>query len=199
MDLQQALDIVSYKIGLRFGEAALGDDVFLDEKIHEAILDKASGNEQQFDLKQYMIATKMVSAERSRLFTVKNQQFLVDNALKDGITTTESGVQYEILQQGPGTGPRPSAESQVTVNYTGTLIDSMVFDASADRGGPATFGVSKVIKGWQEAIQLMQVGDKYRFYVPQELGYGDRGVGSDIPPFATLIFEVELLEISQVH
>lgn len=194
MDLKQALDIVSYKIGLRFGESALGDEVFLDEKIHEAILDKAAGNEQTFDLKQYMVATKMVSAERSRLFTVKNEQFLTDNATNDDVVQTESGMQYKVLQQ--GSGKSPSDSNEVTVNYTGKLIDGMVFDSSVERGEPATFGVSKVIAGWREGIKLMNIGSKYQFFIPQALGYGDRGVGSDIPPFATLVFEVELLEIS---
>ena len=158
MDLKQALDIVSYKIGLRFGESALGDEVFLDEKIHEAILDKAAGNEQTFDLKQYMVATKMVSAERSRLFTVKNEQFLTDNATNDDVVQTESGMQYKVLQQ--GSGKSPSDSNEVTVNYTGKLIDGMVFDSSVERGEPATFGVSKVITGWREGIKLMNIGSK---------------------------------------
>lgn len=195
MDLQQALDIVSYKIGLRFGEAALGDELFLDEKIHEAILDKASGNEQTVDLKQYMVATKVVSAERTRLFQVNNENFLTENLSQSDVNSTESGLQYQIIEDS-NSSTKPSANDEVTVHYTGKLIDGMVFDCSIERGEPATFAVNKVIAGWTEGLQLMSVGSKYKFFIPQDLAYGDRGVGSDIPPFATLVFEVELISIN---
>ncbi len=194
MDLQEALNIVSYKIGLRFGETALGDELFIDDKIHEAILDKAAGNEQQIDLKIYMQATQMVSAERSRLFKVKNEHFLTENATNPEVTTTHSGLQYKVIH--PADGARPSLTDTVTVHYTGKLIDGTVFDSSIERGQPATFAVAKVIAGWTEALQLMQVGSKLQLFIPQQLGYGSRGVGSDIPPHATLVFDVELLAIS---
>jgi FKBP-type peptidyl-prolyl cis-trans isomerase len=196
MELKEALDIVSYKIGLRFGETALGDELFLDEKIHEAILDKAAGVEQEIDLKVYMQATQMVSAERTRLFKVKNEKFLTENAANSDVKTTDSGLQYKVIQAVEADQPRPGATDTVTVHYTGKLIDGTVFDSSEERGGPATFAVEKVIAGWAEAIQLMQVGEKFQLFIPQELGYRKRGVGSDIPPYATLVFDVELLAIS---
>ena len=196
MELTEALDIVSYKIGLRFGETALGDELFLDEKIHEAILDKAAGAEQEIDLKVYMQATQMVSAERTRLFKVKNEDFLTENAVNSDVKTTNSGLQYKVIQAVEADQPRSGATDTVTVHYTGKLIDGTVFDSSEERGGPATFAVEKVIAGWAEAIQLMQVGEKFQLFIPQELGYRKRGVGSDIPPYATLVFDVELLAIS---
>ena len=106
---------------------------------------------------------------------------------------TESGLQYEVLTE--GTGAKPTAASSVRVHYTGSLIDGTVFDSSVKRGTPAEFPVGGVIKGWTEALQLMTVGSKWRLTIPQELAYGERGAGASIPPFATLIFEVELLEI----
>jgi FKBP-type peptidyl-prolyl cis-trans isomerase FklB len=194
MELKEALDIVSYKIGLRFGETALGDELFLDTKIHEAILDKAAGSEQQIDLKVYMQATQMVSAERTRMFQVKNEVFLTENISNSDVKTTESGLQYKVIQAAKGV--KPILTDSVTVHYTGKLICGTIFDSSVERGEPATFAVKKVIAGWAEALQLMQVGEKYQLYIPQGLGYGKRGMGSDIPPYATLVFDVELLAIS---
>lgn len=199
MDLKEALDIVSYKIGLRFGETALGDELFLDEQIHQAIRDKAAGTEREIDLKVYMVATQTVSAERSRLYQVKNEQFLTENAKKPNVKITDSGLQYivitEALKSADTAASRPSPTDSVTVHYTGTLICGTEFDSSIERGTPATFAVDKVIPGWSESIQLMQVGEKYKLYIPQALGYGKRGMGGDIPPHSTLIFEVELLSI----
>ncbi len=194
MEINEAIDIVSYKIGLRFGEAASADQLFDKAAILQAIEDKKNGCEREIDMKQYMLATKMVSAERSRRFKVTNEQFLTENNDKEGIITTESGVQYKILNA--GSGATPSAKDNVTVHYTGKLIDGTVFDSSVERGESATFAVSNVIAGWAEAIQLMPLGATFELFIPQELGYSDRGVGSDIPPFATLIFEVELLAIN---
>lgn len=195
MELEEAIDMVSYKIGLRFGEAAASDELFDKEAILKAVEDKKNGTEREIDLKQYMLATKMVSAERSRRFKLNNEAFLTSNKDDDGVLTTDSGLQYKVVEQ--GTGATPTAADTVTVHYTGKLIDGFVFDSSVERGEPATFAVNKVITGWTEALQLMPVGSKYQLFIPQELGYGDRGVGSDIPPFATLVFEVELLEIEK--
>ena len=121
-----------------------------------------------------------------------NEAFLAENAKKAGVTTTASGLQYEVLKA--GTGIKPTAASVVKVHYHGTLIDGTVFDSSVERKEPATFGVSEVIKGWTEALQLMPVGSKWRLYIPQELAYGPAEQGT-IKPFSTLIFDVELINI----
>jgi FKBP-type peptidyl-prolyl cis-trans isomerase FklB len=123
----------------------------------------------------------------------EGEKFLQENALREEVKTTESGLQYEVLVAGKGA--KPTAESTVKVHYEGTLIDGTVFDSSYERGEPIEFPLSGVIKGWTEGLQLMPVGAKYKLYIPYELGYGERGAGQNIPPFATLIFTVELLEI----
>ena len=128
--------------------------------------------------------------------TVKEdgEKFLAENALKEGVTTTESGLQYEVIKMGKG--KKPAATDRVKVHYHGTLTDGTVFDSSVERGEPTSFGLNQVIKGWTEGLQLMPVGSKFRFYIPQELGYGAQSAGS-IPPYSTLIFEVELLSIEK--
>jgi FKBP-type peptidyl-prolyl cis-trans isomerase len=123
-------------------------------------------------------------------------QFLAANKVKPGIKTTASGLQYEVITQ--GTGAKPAATDQVTVNYKGTLLDGIEFDSSYKRGEPTTFGLNQVIPGWTEGLQLMQEGSKYRFFVPYNLAYGSRATpDGSIPPFSTLIFEVELIKIGQ--
>lgn len=128
--------------------------------------------------------------------TVKEdgEKFLAENGLREGVITTESGLQYEVIKMGKG--KKPSATDRVKVHYHGTLIDGTVFDSSVDRGEPIAFNLNQVIKGWTEGVQLMPVGSKFRFYIPQELGYGAQQAGS-IPPYSTLIFEVELLDIEK--
>jgi FKBP-type peptidyl-prolyl cis-trans isomerase FklB len=123
----------------------------------------------------------------------EGEKFLQENALRDEVKTTESGLQYEVLVQGKG--PKPTAESTVKVHYEGTLIDGTVFDSSYQRGEPIEFPLNGVIKGWTEGLQLMPVGSKYKLYIPYELGYGERGAGQSIQPYSALIFTVELLEI----
>lgn len=123
----------------------------------------------------------------------EGQQFLAENAKRPEVTTTESGLQYEVLKEGDG--PKPEATDKVTVHYHGTLVDGTVFDSSVERGQPATFPLNGVIKGWTEGLQYMPVGSKYKFYIPSDLAYGPRGAGGKIGPNATLIFEVELLSI----
>lgn len=119
--------------------------------------------------------------------------FLAENGAKEGVEVTESGLQYEVLREGDG--PRPGPEDRVSIHYKGTLIDGTQFDSSYDRGQPATFGVGGVIPGFSEGLQLMPVGSQYRLVIPSEIGYGPSGSGRTIGPNATLIFEVELLEI----
>ncbi len=121
------------------------------------------------------------------------KKFLEENAQRKEVKVTDSGLQYEILQKGEG--PVPTASDKVKVHYHGTLIDGTVFDSSVERGEPITFPVTGVIKGWQEALQMMPVGSKWKLYIPSELAYGQRGAGANIGPNSVLIFEVELLEI----
>jgi len=123
------------------------------------------------------------------------EAFLAANGKKDGITTTASGLQYEVIT--PAKGDKPKATDTVKVHYRGTLIDGTEFDSSIARGEPATFPLNRVIAGWTEGVQLMNVGSKYRFYVPSTLAYGPRGAGAKIGPNSALIFEVELLEIAK--
>ena len=121
------------------------------------------------------------------------QKFLDENAKREGVVTTTSGLQYEVLKEGSGDSPKET--DKVTVHYHGTLIDGTVFDSSVDRKQPATFPVNGVIPGWIEALQLMNIGAKYKLFIPSKLAYGERGAGGAIGPNATLIFEVELISI----
>ncbi|MFT4666220.1 MAG: FKBP-type peptidyl-prolyl cis-trans isomerase FklB [Polaribacter sp.] len=120
-------------------------------------------------------------------------KFLAANKVREGVTTTASGLQYEVMTQGDGA--KPTASDKVSVHYHGTLMDGTVFDSSVDRGQPASFGVTQVISGWVEGLQLMNVGSKYKFFIPYDLAYGERAAGPAIGPFSTLVFEVELLGI----
>lgn len=132
-------------------------------------------------------------AEKAKTAGAEGIAFLEENAKKDSIKVTASGLQYEILTE--GSGEKPSAESTVSTHYHGTLIDGTVFDSSVDRGQPAEFPVNRVIAGWTEALQMMPVGSKWRLYVPHNLAYGERGAGGAIGPYQALIFDVELLAI----
>jgi FKBP-type peptidyl-prolyl cis-trans isomerase len=125
--------------------------------------------------------------------SAEGEAFLAENASKEGVIVTESGLQYEVLREGEGVTPSP--EDRVSIHYKGTLLDGTQFDSSYDRGQPATFGVTGVIPGFSEGLQLMNVGSHYRFFIPSEIGYGPNGSGRVIGPNATLVFEVELLEI----
>jgi FKBP-type peptidyl-prolyl cis-trans isomerase FklB len=136
------------------------------------------------------------SAKQNEMLEMNKQKgelFLAENAKKENVVTLPSGLQYEILIE--GNGAIPTATDTVNCHYHGTLIDGTVFDSSVQRGQPATFGVTQVIKGWVEALQLMPVGSKWRLFVPSDMAYGKQGAGNDIQPNATLIFEVELLGI----
>lgn len=126
--------------------------------------------------------------------SAENENFLKENAAKEGVTLLPSGLQYEVLQQGTGAMPGPT--SRVTVHYEGKLTNGQVFDSSYKRGQPATFGVNQVIAGWTEAMQLMNEGAKWRLTIPPDLGYGARGAGGSIPPNAVLVFDVELIKVS---
>lgn len=133
------------------------------------------------------------AAEQGRAAKSAGEAFLKENAKKPGVVTLPSGLQYEVLNE--GTGRRPKATDTVRCHYEGTLVDGTVFDSSYSRGVPAEFGLQQVIAGWTEGVQLMSEGAKYRFYIPYHLGYGERGAGGAIPPYAALVFDVELLNV----
>ncbi|MEM9168460.1 MAG: FKBP-type peptidyl-prolyl cis-trans isomerase [Pseudomonadota bacterium] len=134
----------------------------------------------------------VISPERN---LEKAQAFLEENGAEEGVEVTESGLQYTVLESGPDDGASPSADNQVTVHYKGTLLDGTEFDSSYSRGQPATFPLNGVIPGWTEGVQLMSVGDKFRFFIPPALAYGERGAGARIGPNEALIFDVELIEV----
>jgi FKBP-type peptidyl-prolyl cis-trans isomerases 1 len=145
-------------------------------------------------LNKYFQKAKETETQKLKL---AGQQFLAENMTKEGVKTTSSGLQYQVIKATEGAKPKET--DSVTVHYTGTLIDGKKFDSSIDRGQPITFPLNQVIKGWTEGVQLMSVGSKYKFFVPYTLGYGEQGAGNGaIPGFATLIFEVELLGIKPV-
>lgn len=148
--------------------------------------------QQEAMAKQQEEAAKKAELEHADV-KAAGEKFLEENKAKEGVMVTESGLQYQVLKE--GTGEKPTAASTVRVHYHGTLTDGTVFDSSVDRGEPAEFGVGQVIKGWTEGLQLMSVGSKYKFFIPQELAYGATPRGGQIKPFSALIFEVELLEI----
>jgi len=162
-----------------------GKTLLTEEEVRAALAQLQSSVRQKAEAK---------SKEEGAANRKTGEEFLAANKAKPGVVTLPSGLQYKILQE--GTGPKPTASDTVSCNYVGTLISGKEFDASAKHGGPASFPVSGVIKGWTEALQLMPVGSKWQLFVPADLAYGDRGAGGDIGPGDTLIFEVELLSIA---
>lgn len=192
----------SYGIGLQMGEqlAANPFEGLEIEAAQAGLFDAFNKQELQVDPQDLQAAFQEIQqkmqaaqAEQSKEVIAAGEAFLADNAKRDEVTVTESGLQYEILEAGEG--DKPTADSTVRTHYHGTLIDGSVFDSSYDRGQPAEFPVGGVIKGWTEALQLMPVGSKWRLYVPYELAYGERGAGGAIGPYSTLVFDVELLDI----
>ena len=142
------------------------------------------------ELEQKQNAAK---AEAGKAAKEEGAKFLAENAKKEGITVTKSGLQYEVLTE--GTGKKPKASDTVRCHYEGCLLDGTIFDSSYKRNEPADFGLQQVIAGWTEGVQLMAEGAKYRFYIPYLLAYGERGAGAQIPPYSTLIFDVELIKV----
>lgn len=193
---------VSYGIGLQMADQ-LAQSAFegLDlELVVEGLQDVAHGNDIQVGNEDLQLAFQVVSEKQEALAAEQQEKqsemgrlFLQDNAKRDDVSETTSGLQYEVLVEGKG--EKPSASSTVRVHYHGMLIDSTVFDSSVARGEPAEFPVNGVIAGWTEALQLMPVGSKWRLFIPHDLAYGERGAGAAIPPYSALIFEVELLDI----
>jgi FKBP-type peptidyl-prolyl cis-trans isomerase len=198
------IDSVSYAIGVIVGaqnlsqlEKAPGGDEINKEAMAAAFRASSLGEDSIISPEQANVLVQKFFEGANERKAQKNLEegnaFLEKNKSRAGVTTTESGLQYEILTA--GTGPMPTAADQVRVHYHGTLIDGKVFDSSVDRGEPVVFGVGQVIPGWTEALQLMPVGSKWKIYLPSNIAYAERGAGGDIGPNAALIFEVELLEI----
>ena len=194
-----------YAIGVKIGEQLLisKDDLDLDA-LHMGMKDTFEGkqprlsvDEAQKALMAYQESKQKREQERMELMALKNKSdgeaFLAKNAKVKGVKTLPSGLQYRVVKA--GTGPKPKATDTVVTHYRGTLIDGKIFDSSYERGEPATFPVNGVIRGWTEALQLMKTGAKWQLFLPSELAYGQNGAGGMIGPNATLLFEVELLEI----
>ncbi|MFT5579420.1 MAG: FKBP-type peptidyl-prolyl cis-trans isomerase FklB [Paraglaciecola psychrophila] len=193
---------VSYGIGRQMGDQLANNpfDGIDANAVAEGVVDALNGTaspiepallEAAFNEIHQEIQAKQ--AEQSKAQSAEGDAFLAENAKRDDITITESGLQYEVMTAGDG--DKPLASSTVRTHYHGSLIDGTVFDSSVDRGEPTEFPVNGVIAGWTEALQLMGVGSKWRLYVPYQLAYGERGAGGAIGPYAALIFEVELLAV----
>jgi FKBP-type peptidyl-prolyl cis-trans isomerase FklB len=192
----------SYGIGRQIGDQVASNPFEgLDANaVAQGVMDSLNGAELAVSPEDLRTAFGVINeriqaerAEKAKAASAEGVKFLEENAKKDGVVVTESGLQYEILVEGDG--EKPTAASTVKTHYHGTLIDGTVFDSSYDRGQPAEFPVGGVIKGWTEALQLMAVGSKWRLTIPYELAYGEQGAGGAIGPFQTLVFDVELLEI----
>ncbi|OOF38943.1 peptidylprolyl isomerase [Rodentibacter rarus] len=191
----------SYGIGLQIGQQLLDSQMEITvESVAKGIFDAINHNQPALDINELMLSVQQLQQQAAQVqqaqFKVIEEEgkaFLTENAKKAGVTVTDSGLQYEIITE--GTGAKPSATDKVRVHYTGTLPNGTVFDSSVSRGQPAEFPVNGVIRGWVEALQMMPVGSKWKLTIPHELAYGERGAGASIPPFSTLVFEVELLDI----
>ena len=200
------MDKVSYALGLGIGQqlVQMGASELNIDDFAQAIKDVISGSELKV---QHREAQKIVQeyfqkqeeklsaqrAEAGKQHKEAGEKYLAENANKEGVITLPSGLQYKVLKE--GNGKKPSAKDTVMCHYEGFLIDGTVFDSSVQRGEPATFPLQQVIAGWTEGLQLMQEGAKYRFFIPYRLGYGEGGAGASIPPFAALIFDVELIQV----
>ena len=200
------MDKLSYALGLGIGHQLLqmNAEGLNRDDFAQAIKDVMTGGElkmkdaeaqqivQQFFAEQEAIQ-QAANAEKGKAAKTEGEQFLAENAKKEGVKTTASGLQYQVLRE--GNGKQPKATDQVECHYEGTLIDGTKFDSSYDRGQTATFPLNQVIAGWTEGLQLMHEGAKYRFFIPYQLAYGERGAGASIPPYAALIFDVELVAV----
>lgn len=200
------MDKLSYALGLGIGRqlAQIGATSLSIDDFATAIKDVLAGAElkvsdqeaqtlvQEFFRKQEEKAN-VEMAEKGKKAKAEGEQYLADNAMKEGVVTLPSGLQYKVLSE--GNGKKPKATDKVKCHYEGFLVDGTVFDSSIRRGEPAVFPLNQVIAGWTEGLQLMQEGAKYRFFIPYHLGYGEHGAGASIPPYAALVFDVELIEV----
>nr|WP_308535872.1 FKBP-type peptidyl-prolyl cis-trans isomerase [uncultured Prevotella sp.] len=200
------MDKLSYALGIGIGTqlSGMGAANLNIDDFAQAIKDVIAGNDLKVSNKEAQTLVnnffaeqeakqKAAAEEAGKAAKAIGEDFLAENAKKENVTVLPSGLQYEIIKE--GNGKKPGATSQVKCHYEGTLVDGTKFDSSYDRGTPATFGLNQVIAGWTEGVQLMGEGAKYRFFIPYHLGYGERGAGASIPPFAALIFVVELIEV----
>ena len=200
------MDKLSYALGIGIGSqlAGMGAKELNIDDFAQAIKDVISGSELKVDnaeaqtlvqnfFQEQEAKQQAAAAEAGKAAKAAGEAFLAENGKKDGVVTLPSGLQYQVLKEGDG--KKPSATDQVVCHYEGTLIDGTVFDSSYQRNQPVTFGLNQVIAGWTEGVQLMQEGAKYRFFIPYNLAYGERGAGAQIPPFAALVFDVELIEV----
>ena len=203
---EKKLDRISYALGLSMGNNFRASGIkeinvqdFADgvAAVFDGLAPKMSYDEAKEEIRVYFEAMQKeqeaAAAQMAEANAKAGESFLVENGKRAEVKTLPSGLQYEVLAEGDG--PTPAATDQVTVHYTGKLIDGTVFDSSVERGEPATFGVTQVIPGWVEALQLMKTGSKWRLYIPSALAYGPQGAGGIIGPNQTLIFDVELLKV----
>lgn len=192
----------SYSLGILLGNNLVGqvDVAGLDfEALGKGLVDVLKGGDLEMTEEEANYTAQMFLQESAAKMAMKagekEAEFMAENGAREGIVTTASGLQYEILTEGTGTIPK--IHEKVVAHYEGKLLTGKIFDSSYKRGQPATFPVNGLIKGWQEALQIMPVGSKWRLYIPSNLGYGARGAGNDIPGNATLVFDLELLEITR--
>lgn len=201
------MDKASYALGLGIGHQlkGMGGSKLNIDDFAQAIKDIIQGKEPQMSMKEAQIVAntfiqeaekenQKLKEEAGAKFKAYGEQYLAENAKKDGVKVTKSGLQYEVLNE--GTGKSPKATDNVKCHYEGRLIDGTVFDSSYRRGTPATFPLNGVIAGWTEGLQLMKEGAKYRFHIPYNLAYGANGAGESIPPYSALVFDVELLGVN---
>jgi FKBP-type peptidyl-prolyl cis-trans isomerase FklB len=201
MGLKSDNDSLSYSIGMNIGQSLKQqglDNIDLN-LMKVAMNDVLKGSTTLISAEQampvIMASMKKISEKKYAGVKAEGMKYLTENAKKEGVVKLPSGLQYQIIKKGDGAIPK--ATDKVNVHYHGTLINGQIFDSSVDRGTPATFGVTQVISGWVEALQLMPVGSKWKLTIPSDLAYGERGAGENIPPFSTLIFDVELLSIEK--
>jgi FKBP-type peptidyl-prolyl cis-trans isomerase FklB len=198
-NLNTEMEKVSYSLGVNVAKSVKNQGLTSidSEAIAQAFTDVFEGNELKISEQESNLILQdyfgKLAKEAQSANVEAGEKFLAENAKRDGVTTTATGLQYEVLTEGSGDSPKET--DQVKVHYHGTLIDGTVFDSSVERGQPATFPVNGVIPGWVEALQLMKTGAKYKLFIPSNLAYGERGAGGSIGPNATLIFEVELISI----
>lgn len=204
VDLSSEDNQIAYSIGANIGQNLLAQRVVEGIDIDSflaGMADAIEGNTQmdQEAMMQAIQTFMQRQADEEAAALAENlaesEAFLAENAQNPGVTVLASGLQYEIIQSGATGGESPTSSNSVLAHYHGTLPDGTVFDSSVDRGEPATFGVSQVISGWTEALQLMKVGDKWRLFIPPDMAYGEASPTPAIPPNSALVFEVELLEV----